>query len=922
MEVPKSRGSSRIGGPSWGPLPVGWGLLLAALAGAWMATPVLAEIQESGGRSAVEAAPRVGEISIDGRLTEAGWQRVRPAGGFVQGAPIEGLPAQHATEVRLLYDDEAIYVAARMYDAEPERIARPVTRRDEITEVADYFEVSLDSNSDRLTAYSFRVTASGVQMDAYRYDDTQMDTSWDAVWESAVFMDEFGWTAELRIPLSQLRYTAATGPQNWRVNFHRLRVSSNERTYLALESRRQFGGVSAFERIVGLDLPSRTRRLELLPYALGRTHRTSGRVVDPSAAGTQSPFNAGVDLRYGLTSSFVLDATVNPDFGQVEVDPAVINLTALETFFPERRPFFTRDDRLFDFELSGRNRLFYSRRIGRAPQGQAPPGVAIASRPVQTRILGGVKLTGRTTGGLSVGTLAAVTGREFARTTADETGPDRFLVEPRAHHAVVRVRQDLRDGETQVGAIFTGIHRELPSDQSLEVLPSEAFSGGVDFDHSWGNRTWAVTGYFAWSQVLGSAPALVRIQRSPTHYFQRPDAGHLDLDSTATTLSGGKWRLDLRRRSGRNWTGSISIQQRAPGFEIGDLGFSNTSERLAVQPRITYTEIDSGGLLRDYRISASTLQSWRHSVLDKPLSWRSWNEGLGSSSFQATSSFTFRNYWNLSLNGGYFPRVLDDRATRGGPLLLDPGAWNVRTELRTDERFQLSVGPSLAFRATDVGGSRLDLGLAARWRPVPRLEVQLEPEYTRALDLSQYVAVIDDDGFEPTFGRRYIFGELRQHTLSLTTRTNIVLSPTLSFQLFAQPLLSAGDYLTYKQLLRPSSFDFAHFTEGQAEETEGVVVCRNGSTCVSGDRRYLDLTGSGDLDAYFTDRDFNIGSLRSTAVLRWEYRAGSVFHLVWQQTRDSRKNTGDLLLTRDLGDLMDAGHQNVLILKVNYWLGI
>jgi len=362
----------------------------------------------SSSRALIAAAVRrAGDIAIDGRLDEAEWGRAQALSGFIASDPVEGVPAEHDTEVFVLYDADAIYIGARMYDPDPESIFRQLTRRDQLGEFADYFGISLDTNLDRRTAYTFQVSAAGVQGDEYRYDDTSRDGSWDAVWESAVGVDPEGWTAELRIPLSQLRFAFSSSPQAWGLNAARRRNASAEQTYWALESRVQQGGVSVFGELAGLDLPSGVRSLEVRPYALMKRHAALAEPGNPFFDGSDHGFNGGVDIRYGLGSTFVLDATFNPDFGQVEVDPAVINLTALETTYPERRPFFTQDEQLFNV----RN-MFYSRRIGRAPQGRAPSGAAFVDTPEETTILGAGKLTGRTANGLTIGALAAVAGTE------------------------------------------------------------------------------------------------------------------------------------------------------------------------------------------------------------------------------------------------------------------------------------------------------------------------------------------------------------------------------------------------------------------------------------------------------------------------------------------------------------------------------
>lgn len=530
----------------------------------------------------IHAAPRAGSIEIDGRLHEREWTTVDPFDAFVQGEPMEGGPAEAPTSVRVLYDRDAIYIGARMDDPAAGSIARQLTRRGEVGDAVDHFEVSFDSNNDRRTAYTFRVTAAGVQSDRYRYDDTSEDGNWEAVWAAAVHHDEGGWSVEMRIPLSQLRFDPSDEPQSWGINFARRRVQSNEVSYFALESRERYGGVSIFGRLEGLELPRAIRRIEVRPYTLGMTRGAPAVEANPFFDGSEHQGKVGADVRYGLGSTFVLDLTVNPDFGQVEVDPAVINLTAFETFFPERRPFFTRDDRIFDFELTGpRNNLFYSRRIGRSPQGSVP-SADFTSVPGETRILGAAKVTGRTRDGFNIGALVALTpverGRLFDRVTAETRD---FEVEPQTIYGVLRASRELRGGDSHAGAIFTTTQRSLSSSaRLLDELNSASYTGGVDFKHSWGDRGWQLAGIAAASTVRGSPQAILRTQSSSTHYFQRPDADPVRVDSTATSLTGGEWRLQIDRRTGRHWTWTAWAGQRAPGLEVNDIGYAPDGERI------------------------------------------------------------------------------------------------------------------------------------------------------------------------------------------------------------------------------------------------------------------------------------------------------------------------------------------------------
>ena len=880
-----------------------------------------AAAQEAVPSSPAVAAARASPVRIDGRLDEAAWSAAQPVAGFVQAEPLEGAAVDQPTEVRVLFDEEAIYVGARMHDSAPGSIARQVVRRDESGQY-DYFEVSLDPSMDRRTGYRFRVSAAGVQVDDYLFNDISEDRAWDAVWESDVRIDEQGWTAEIRIPLSQVRFHPSASPQEWGINFGRRRLASNELSFFALESRRTHGRVSVFRTVTGLLLPRSVRRLEARPYLLARGLAGPAEAGNPFFDGREQSAGAGLDLRYGIGPSFTLDATFNPDFGQVEVDPAVINLSAAETLYPEHRPFFVEDARIFDFGISAGN-LFYSRRIGRQPQKSSLAGATYVNAAEETSIMGAAKLTGRTSGGLSVGLLAAVTGREDAEAYfADRDSAALFMAEPRSGFGVVRARQELRGGTTLVGAIATMAHRELPSDGSFDFLPSTATTAGVDFEHAWSNRAWALSGFLAGSHVRGSREAMVRLQRSINHYFQRPDAYRQGVDSSATSMTGAEWRVQLSRRSGR-WTGAAHVAQRTPGFDANDLGQFRFGERLDVGANLSYQQINPGSLFRSYRVTGSTFHNYRHEVLRDPVSWSSWGDAHKRGMFAGIFEGTFLNYWGFNLSSQYDPENYDDEMTRGGPLMLDPAAVAVALRVNSDRRKRLSFEPSFSMDNGGALGWGWRGGMAVSYRPSSRVQIEAEPAYQAQPDAAQYVAATGDVGFAPTYGRRYLFGELDRRTFSLATRLNVTFTRELTLQLFAQPLLSAGDFTTYKQLARAGSFDFDRFKEGTPVPGTAGASCSNGRTCLDGNRRLVDFDADGRTDFTFQEQDFRVRSLRGNAVLRWEYRPGSTLFLVWQQRRAYRDlEAASFDVRGEAADLFRNRPTNIFVIKANYWLSL
>ena len=878
------------------------------------------------GAPTLEASRREGSVEIDGRLDEPAWTRAPAAAAFVQGEPVEGAEPARPTEVRVLYDDEAIYVGARMHD-DPVDVADQLVRRDERGQY-DYLEVLFDPNLDRQTGYLFRVSASGVERDAFLSEDTREDVNWNAVWSSAVHEDSAGWSAEMRIPLSQIRYESHDTAQTWGVNFHRRRLASTSSSYFSLVSRTVEGTVSQSGRLTGLVLTDTERRFEIEPFLAGQLFTGPAEPADPFFDGSETDLRAGVNLQYGIGSNFSLDATVNPDFGQVEVDPAVVNLSAFETFFPEKRPFFVQDARIFDFDLgSRRSQLFFSRRIGKEPARGGLDGAAFSEAPDRTTILGAAKFTGRTDGGLSLGVLGAVTQEETGQALFEGAGrTEEFTAEPASQYGVARVQQDFRGGASRAGAIVTGMRRALPANGSLDFLPSEAFSGGVDFEHNWGGpsqRRWSLSGYAAATHVRGTPEAMVEIQTNPQHYYQRPDADDLAVDSTATHLTGFNWNLGFARQSAEHWTWNVSLEHISPDFAANDLGFNNQNEQIDFTGGVAYQQIDPGPIFRSWQVSVFNFHEFRTELVDQIGSVNGWTDAYKDGFFSLNGFAELHNNWSVSMGIDYGPESLSDTETRGGPLMTDPGSVGAEIRFETDPRRTVSFGPSVEWsERIGATGGRIELGTDLTLRPSPGIELQLEPEVSFEDDPSQFVDATDAVPYEPTFGTRYLFADLERTEFSVETRLNAAFTPELSLQLFLQPLISAGDFVRYKQLARPATFDFRTFQEGGAASGGDGVRCTGGDTCVRDDERFVDFDGDGSADFSFPVQDFNFRSLRGNAVLRWEYMPGSTLFLVWQQNRQAQAGVGDFDLGRDLEGLFGAGAENTFIVKVSHFLDL
>ncbi len=883
---------------------IGWSLALLAL----LATPAIGEAQQPTTADATFVAVRTARPPvIDGRLNDEPWAQVQPATTFTQRDPDEGAPATERTEVRFLYDNDALYVAARLFDREPALISRRLSTRDNWAD-GDTVAIYLDPMHDHLTGAVFRVSAANVQQDAILYNDTWTDGSWDAVWDSQVEVDDEGWSIEMRIPLSQLRFPLAD-EHTWGINVERFIRRKNEYAWLHLVPKNETGLASRMPHLAGLDGIRPRRTLELLPYMAGRVE-----LIAPQRAG--NPFNdgsrafgsAGLDVKWGLTSNLTLNGTINPDFGQVEVDPAVVNLTAFETFFQEKRTFFLEGSQIFgNFGSGGSNSfwgfnssdpsVFYSRRIGRAPQLSASGD--FVDPPTATTILGAAKLTGKTGGGWSIGILEAITDRETARTRsglADGTA----AVEPFSNYFVARVQREI-GRRAGAGFMATAVNRRLDTPLFRDALASQAYVFGTDAHLFLDNaRTWVLTGKASVSRVSGSTAFLERLQRAPQRYFQRPDASHVELDATRTVLSGVNHRLVLNRNSG-TWFVNAQLWGSSPEFESNDLGFHGTGDRGGAHG-VFYWRNNSPNRFSRVR------QFW----VSK---WWTWNYAreLQGDGVNAQGGFDFLNYWSLYGNAGWQARVLDDRLTRGGPSVaaLRGRFWNVNGG--TDSRKAVSVSGNANYSWNDNGGWGRNANLSFSIKPSSFVTISTGPSWNRNRNAAQYVRTVSDATAAATYGSRYVFGELEQSQLTMTTRVSVVVSPRVSLQVFMQPLLAAGDYTTFMELARPRTFDFLRYGTG------ATTLSRDAAS-----RQYIvDPDGlDGDAPAFsFNDPDFNLKSLRVNAVFRWELKPGSTFYAVWTRQQQDFSNPGVFAPGRDLREMFGAPADDVVLVKMAYWIG-
>jgi hypothetical protein len=848
----------------------------------------------------VEAVRATGPVTVDGHLDEAAWGGGEPYTRFFQRDPDEGEPASERTELRLLYDDAALYVGARLFDREPALVARRLSRRDEPSD-ADRFAILLDPRRDRLTGVRFEVSAAGVQRDQVIFNDTWTDSSWDAVWDSAVTVDAEGWTVEMRIPFSELRFMRGDH-QTWGVNALRFIFRKNESDWLALVPKRESGLASRMATLTGLRGVEPRTPLVVVPYAAGSAESAPRDAADPFHDGTAWSGSAGVDLRRKIGTGFALDATVNPDFGQVEVDPAVVNLTAFETFFPERRPFFVEGAQIFDsFGRNGPNNyyaynrsepdLFYTRRIGRAPQGTVD--AAWADAPRTTTILGAAKLTGKSANGWSVGVLEALTDREEAAfVDGDRRG--RQGVEPLTNYFVARAFLDRE--RAGFGALVTSVARALEDDALAAALARSATVAGLDgYVYLDEDRDWVVAGRVAASRVGGRPEAIEALQLSSARYFQRPDRAAAVLDPDRTSLDGWTGSLDLNRQSGAVRV-NASTWATSPGFDSNDLGFNTRSDRWGGHVAVQLQQPEPDGFTRFRALTFAKSYSWNFDG-DKQ-----------ADALNLGARLRFRNYWDLGLDGAYRWRGLDDRQTRGGPSMATGRSWNGGMWGGTDGRKPV-VGRAHAFLFRNEWGSwQWETAASLEMRPSSALSLSVGPSVTRAYRVAQWVASQADAALAPDLGGHYVFAAFDQRELAFSLRLSWIFSPRLSLQMFAQPLLSRADYAGFKELARARSFDFVAYGPDEIQRDPATG-------------EYAVEPGTGTETLSFADPDFSYKSLRVNTVLRWEWRPGSALYAVWTQARENSENPDDAAVGRSLDRLLASPATNVFEVKATFRLG-
>jgi hypothetical protein len=834
---------------------------------------------------------------IDGKLDDPIWDKVPWGSDFIQRSPNEGEKPSQATAFKILYDDRYIYVAVMAYDDEPEKVERRMTRRDDIE--GDWVEVHFDSYFDQRTAFGFMVSVAGVKGDFVISDDgDNWDYTWDPIWYVKTGTNEKGWAAEIRIPLSQLRY-GKKADQIWGLQVTRRIFRKQETSQWQLIPQKASGWVHMYGELHGIKGIKAQRQVELTPYTVGKMQRFKREEGNPFATGGLENLYGGLDGKIGLTSDLVLDFTINPDFGQVEADPSVVNLTAFETYYSEKRPFFIEGRNILSFQIMGgdgsfsRDNLFYSRRIGRSPQYYPDTEEGeFLDMPENTTILSAFKITGKTKSGLSIGIIDSMTAKESTQISYQEQRRWQ-VVEPFTNYFGLRLQKDYNKGNTIFGGMITATNRHIKNEE-LNFLHDAAYTGGFDFIHQWKNKIYYFSLKTVFSQVRGSKEAILQTQESPVRYFQRPDTDHVRVDPDRTSLSGYGGTLTFGKGGSAGFRFSSGVTWRSPGLELNDMGYLYRSDIIMQWVWANYRIAKPFSIFREISFNFNE--------------WVGWDFG-GEQIFKGGNMGMwgqFKNYWSFSWGINRQGASLYTSALRGGPALRWPGAWNGWYFVESDSRKKFSYYLEVYHYYGDQNDSRengFDIG--ATYRPNKALSLSVSPFYEYNLEELQYVTDLDVNA-----GKRYVFARIDQKTLGLTCRLNLSLTPDLSIQLYGQPFISSGKYSEFKNITdsRAKAYDdrFHLFTEDEIDYNPA-------------DQEYsIDENLDGVVDYTFERPDFNFLQFRMNLVVRWEYIPGSTMYLVWTQGRTETSSWGDFSFREGMRDLFSVHPHNVFLIKFSY----
>lgn len=847
------------------------------------------------------ATQRITEVTpaIDGVLDDDAWNLVEWEGDFTQRQPNDGEQPSMPTAFKILYDAKNLYVAVRAFDDEPEKIVRRMSRRDGFA--GDFVEINIDSYFDKRTAFSFTATAAGVKGDEYITNNgNNWDSSWDPIWFLKTSIDDKGWIAEFRIPLSQLRF-GDKPVHTWGIQVMRNLFRKQERSVWQYIPQDASGWVHLFGHLENIEGIRPQKQLEIQPYVVGKTENFKKEEGNPFATGKSSEMTYGVDGKIGITSDITLDFTIFPDFGQVEADPSQVNLSAFQVFFSEQRPFFIEGKNILDFQLSNSvaggnfnsDNLFYSRRIGGSPHYY--PNVndgEFVDQPNNSKILGSAKLTGKNKNGLSFGILESVTRKETA--TIDNQGDQREeVVEPMTNYLVGRVQKDINEGNTIIGAMVTSTYRDINTSE-LDFLHKEVYTGGIDFTQNWLDRKYYVSYKGVISKVIGSEESIFNTQTSSVRYFQRPNNNHITLDSTKTSLTGTGGTLTFGKRSG-NIVFQTGITYRSPELELNDMGFLRSTDKINQWTWVQYRILKPFSIFQSVRINGNQYLGWDFGGVNT------------SKAINVNGHMQFKNFWGFSMGTTVEGQNISNADLRGGPSITYPGGVNQWSWMGTNNSKKLSINLNQWNYWGNDNYSRTEgYWMGINYRPINPLQISVQPSINMSQNTMQYV-----DTYASNSAERYLIAQIDQKTYNMSVRLTYNLNPNLSIQYWGQPFLARGEYSNFKRVNDANSNEL---TDRYFQFSDNEIAYD-----LDTDTYSIDENRDGITEYSFDNPNFDFIQFRSNMVLRWEYKPGSTLFLVWTQSRteglavDNDKNMWHLY-----DNMFDIRPHNVFLVKYTY----
>ncbi len=830
--------------------------------------------------------------AIDGKLNDECWNEGEWSENYIQQMPVEGGEPSQNTQMKVLYDDQFIYVAIRAFDKEMNKVHKYKGRRDEFT--GDVVGICFDSYFDHRTGFEFNLTAGGSKVDLILMNDG-VDFNWDPIWYGEVGTEESAWVAEMKIPMSQLRFNSDK-EQIWGLHAWRWINRNMEEVQWNLIPRHNSGIIYNFGELHGLTNLPQHKKMEFSPYLSAKMMRFKPEEGNPFETGMKKSWGAGLDSKIGITNDITLDVTVNPDFGQVESDPSVMNLSQFETYFTEKRTFFLEGRNILNFRFGG-DELFYSRRIGRRPN--YSPEISegeYLNRPDNTSIYSAVKLTGKSKNGLAVGIVQSTTAEEKAEIHSLQRDYSK-TVEPLTSYTVARVQKDINKGNTIIGGIFTSVNRFINEDYLKATLGKSAYVGGMDFTHYWNSRAYFVSGKVIASQVNGSAQAISDLQLAPARYYKKPDAPYLHYDSTRTALTGSGAILSIGRSGQKKLRFTESLSYKSPGVELNDMGFHQRSDYYKQETNISYVESEPIGLFRSFNFSVYQVTNY------------DFGHTLTQNDIAFNQRALFKNKWGIFLSTRREFDSPNSRILRGGPDLWEDGNFNGYLFFHTDESKTLSFSLDYGKRINDDKISQhQEISPAISLKVTNAINLSTNLNFENNRNSLQWVNGTEIDGKV-----QYFLAQLDQKTVGMTFRLNYSLKPGLTLQYYGSPFVSSGQFSNYKRVVNASSTSFGkRFLQYTAEQISYITEAD----------QYEIKDPELPQTAVFSNPNFNFSEFRSNLVARWEYKAGSVFYLVWSHQRSASGQDYNSSITQNVNTLFDAYPTNVVMLKFNYWFSI